>query len=399
MPGWGSEEVERRGVGRSVPAPPCSLVALKFSVFKQGFSRQAAMTTEPSYKYRLQIQRESDGAWFPSGPIGDAYLQEARDHALFQSQRRGITGSDLNDAPVGEQPVFASGRDGQIRGVIITVGNGAQQIATTFGLELFAPAARAEARRLVKAGQLADGCKFVFSVFADRVAPRSADATMPAGCVRASVRRAPLPLVDGSLADWLNRAEAVGPIRDEDYPLFITANVLNLSREFSRRTGDKEGGAMLLGHLYRQREPKPEIFGVIDTALELEHAKHEMYSLQFSAETFARINAQLALRRTRLGMVHEIAMGVCHSHNFLPSALDGKPKCAECPLRPTCQLTSSFYSVADEQFHRALFGGRAPFSVGLVWGYTPREEDDLRVFCLNAGQSRERGYYRIAPGS
>jgi hypothetical protein len=64
-------------------------------------------------------------------------------------------------------------------------------------------------------------------------------------------------------------------------------------------------------------------------------------------------------------------------------------------LRPTCTLTSSFFSQRDQAFHAAMFGS-APYAVEVVLGLTPREEFDVKMFCFDGGLFRERGYYRLA---
>ncbi|MBI3469186.1 MAG: hypothetical protein HY000_39790, partial [Planctomycetes bacterium] len=186
-----------------------------------------------TYSYRLRIQRDSDGVWFPTGQVSDAYLQEARDQALFESQRRGITGPDPNESVVTEEPLFAPDMDGQISGLTVRVSHCTAQLTTQFTLELFSPASQVEAARLVKAGQLQQEATFRYRVFAQRVENLIGGDRAPGGVV-ATVRRKPLPLVDGRLSDWLDRARPAGPMYDTDYPVLITEQALELSREYSR---------------------------------------------------------------------------------------------------------------------------------------------------------------------
>jgi hypothetical protein len=75
-------------------------------------------------------------------------------------------------------------------------------------------------------------------------------------------------------------------------------------------------------------------------------------------------------------------------------AEDGGANCPTCPLRPTCQLVSSFYSAGDVQFHTGLFS-KQPWVAGLVFGRTPREEEVIRLFVLDGARARERGYYLV----
>jgi hypothetical protein len=356
------------------------------------------MATPPAYQYRLEIQRLDDGTWFPGEPIPDAYLQPARDEAVFRSQRKGLTGPAADQARIAEEPIFGDAGGGQVAGLRILAGADDRQVQAEFGLDLFAPAARRQAARLADQGQLPADARFLYRVFAG---PAEAPADPPGlDGVTATVSRRPLPLLDGRLADWRAAATPVGPVDDElDHPLFITDRALELSREYSRKPGENEGGALLVGRLYRQAGPEPEIFAVLDGAIEARHAENQPLSLDLTAATFAYFDLQLERRRTRLGRVHEVALAFAHAHNFLPAAPEDRQRCGECHLRASCPFSSSFYSSRDAEFHRALFA-RQPYAVGLVWGYQHaddggRREDDLRVYCLHGNQPRRRGFYRI----
>ena len=114
-------------------------------------------------------------------------------------------------------------------------------------------------------------------------------------------------------------------------------------------------------------------------------------------ETFTHIEQQLTLIRTRFGRPHDVALLFLHTHPFLPSVLDNMEACPTCSLRPTCTLTSSFFSQRDQTFHTAMFGA-TPYAVEMVLGLTPREELDLKMFCYDGGLFRERGYYQLTSG-
>jgi hypothetical protein len=350
------------------------------------------MCIDKHYSYRIEIQRAADGLRFPGGPVASAFLRAAREEAVFRARRRGFIDADQGD--IHESPILMpeDGRS-QISGINISVANTAHRSELEFGLELFAPAASMEAQQLVKQGHLKPDDKYLYRVFAKPAEPTPDSAGM-AGVV-SCVRRNAWPLLEGRLSDLQGRAEAVGPCESDDYPLFVTHRALEMARQYCRKPVDKEAGALLLGHLCRQRDPEPEIFGVIDDAIEARHADQTQFRLELTTGGFAYLQAQLRLRKTRMSRTHELPLGFAHAHNFLPAVLDdGQGQCPHCPKQSTCQLTSSFYSSEDVRFHQALFA-TAPYAVGLVWGYTPRAEDDLRVFCLNGGQARQRGYYLL----
>jgi hypothetical protein len=209
------------------------------------------------------------------------------------------------------------------------------------------------------------------------------------------VRRKSLPLADGQLEAFLAKSQAVGQLHDDDYPVFLAESALERAMEIVWKRNE-ERGVWLIGGLYRQSEPVHEVFGVVHTVFEARGVKHSRFNLSLSPETFSHVDRQLAIRRRRFGETGEMPLGFYHSHPFLPAVLDGKESCPGCPLRPTCQLTSSFFSKQDAHaFHIPYFGGAA-YAIELVLGLTPREEFDLKMFCLDGGQFRERGYYRLA---
>ena len=265
------------------------------------------MCVPKRYSYRLEIQRAADGAKFPVGRIADAFLQSARDQAIFLAQRRGI--ADADEDHVRESPVLmATNDDGQISQVKICVGEDghSQSVQLEFGLELFAPAASMEAQQLARQGHLRTDEKFLYRVFAEppevfAEPPETHQASVAMAGVVARVRRSPLPLLDGQLSDLLSRGDAVGSCETSDYPLFVTRRALDTAREYCRKPVDKEAGALLLGHLYRQQKPEPEIFGIIDDAIEAKHAEQTLFRLDLTTDGFAYLRTQLRLRKSRLG--------------------------------------------------------------------------------------------------
>lgn len=353
------------------------------------------------YAFRLTFRRPSDGKVFPGGDISDSYFQLAREQSHFHAFCKGIL-DDLGAAETVQSfPIFAEGSKRQVTGMKMAVEHEGRSFEKEFGLEIFEAPAQAELERLIKSGDLGEDKKAVFEVFAERIdggvrddAPEGREAISTI----TKIRRKPVPILNGRLADWLDGAVYCAPkdeSQNDDIPLLILKSALDLTHEYAFKSQGNEAGAMLMGHLYRQMEPAPVVFGVIDAVLELRHAKHEKFSLTLTPETYTDLNRQLELRQKRLGRPNEVPLILAHSHGFLPSvAEDGEARCPNCPLRPTCQLTSSFYSAGDVRFHTGLFG-KQPWVAGMVIGLSPREERDVRVFCLEGTRSRERGYYTI----
>jgi hypothetical protein len=341
-----------------------------------------------NYRYEIELP-VSGGEWINAGELSPAALHEARAQTIFLAQRRGLAPADEAGVAVNEKPFFATAQK-QVDFLVLEARCDERSIERTFGDNLFGPLARDAVLQQLKAGQ---------PIELERNYRITASALPPAGSTNPSIRlqRSPLPLVRGELNKLLDKSTWQGPTGD-DYPIFITAEALELSlelsREFSRGPAEDEGGALLVGQLFLQTEPA-EIFAVIDVVLQAQDAQHGKYNLDLTAATYSRFEKQLALRRKRIGRP-ETVLGFSHGHPFEPSALDGKPKCAGCPLQPTCDLSSAkIYSQQDQIFHRAMFG-RSPYAVGLVWGLTPRHENHACIYQQDGSSARERGFYVLS---
>jgi hypothetical protein len=150
---------------------------------------------------------------------------------------------------------------------------------------------------------------------------------------------------------------------------------------------------MLVGNLFRLEGDQRDIVGIVHAVLELRHATQTKFGFQPTTQTFVDLASQQALRRGRLKFPTEVPLVLQHTHPFEPSVRDdGEANCTTCPLQKTCDLTSSFYSASDAEFHLGMFG-TTPWTVGMVLGMTPRREEDLRMFCLEGNSARQRGFY------
>ena len=150
----------------------------------------------------------------------------------------------------------------------------------------------------------------VYHVFA-----RSMPAAAPTSGTSVTVRRRPLPLTEGRLAEHLARATLCGVAAPDDYPLFVEEAVVPQSVRRSWTGRGVEGGAWLVGNLYRQTEP-PEIFGVIHTVLDAVGMTHARDQLDLSTQTYLHLEDQLDRRRNRMGRVGELPLAFMHSHPF-----------------------------------------------------------------------------------
>lgn len=344
-------------------------------------------------RYSIQLVRASDGTRFGPRAVPDSCLESAREQVIFHHQRRGKLAVDPTGIHVADAPMFiADGAHGknEVQGIemFVTDGHGNDQLSLSFGTGLFQPFGQRVAQELMETKQVAAHDEIRLRVFAT-------DDGSPSSTLRerAAVVRVPLPLREGSLEKFLPRSVVVGPVDDRDYPVFVTSAALEQAHQCVWQR-NRERGVWLVGNLYRQQDPH-EIFAVAHTVFEAQGITHDRFSIQFSTETFLHVRQQLALSRERFGRDSDLLLGFYHTHPFLPSILDGREACPTCSLRPTCRLTSSFISQRDQAFHSAMFGSAA-YAVETVLGLTPREEFDLKMFCCDGGQFRERGFYRLA---
>ncbi len=356
-----------------------------------------------AYEFEVEIQSTETGACIARQPVPSQSLRSLAEDALWLAQRRGLVGDDRSGARCEVEPRFVGDDYARIDGVRLRVhdssagasnGSGAASepcFIRDYPLDIFMDAMRGLIAHAVAEKRMD----------ANAVHEKVVNARLPQTASRdlgGEIRQEPLRPVAGRLEDWRDRSILISAEhhRERATPVFIHGETFDDAREFCRAGGEREGGAMLVGRVYRQVEPEPELFTVIEATFEARHAAQEVFSLTPTTETFVHFETQLEVRRRRLDRPEEIALGFSHGHNFLP-ALDpktGAPLCPACPKRSTCPLDSAFYSADDMQFHRALFEKRA-FAIGLVFGLTPRKEDRVRVFGFVDGILRERSIWRV----
>ncbi len=318
--------------------------------------------------------------------VPDASLDPVREQVSFQMRRR--SEDPEAEIPLIEQPQF--GDEKTVEGIRFVAGDGAAFFESVLGLEPFQYYAEHWASELVANKTLTESGTVRFKVFTSP--PRDEPASSP-GTARVVRRR--LPFCAGQMSRFLALAQPCGPQREDDYPVFVLEDALQQAEQLATGNPDVEGGAWLVGNLFHQRLPQPEIFGVVHTVLGVQGAEQKRDSLSFSSSSYFTAQETLMRRRVQLGREGELVFGLYHTHPFLPSLLEDRDSCAQCKLVAECKATSSFFSQQDAVFHRAVFG-RAAYAVQMVLGLTPRREPDLKMFSFDGGLFRERGYYRLS---
>ncbi|MBW1883101.1 MAG: hypothetical protein JRJ58_06205 [Deltaproteobacteria bacterium] len=201
-----------------------------------------------------------------------------------------------------------------------------------------------------------------------------------------------------SASDDDSREQDLGQTKQADAPssdhyrVFYTSGALakaeRISRKGASRTPPVETGGLLLGRLYWCSETR-SLFGVIDDVLEAAHSEGTTYSLTFTGETWARVQAVLKARQRNPLNRGEQILGQCHGHNFLPF-FEGET-CDGCPAQGECQLSTAYLSESDRTWCRAVFP-REPWQLSHVFGLTPRRDCVSALFGQRGAVLVRRGY-------
>lgn len=355
-------------------------------------------------KFQFEIElRRPGGALVAREAVAAGRLRTLADDALWRAQRRGVVGTDRSRARWELEPVFAGGGAPRVEGLDLRVEAEGGRFSRRYGLRIFSEPAASLRARLVR--EAAIGKEDEVDITVRAVEPQAAFLGAAPPGVEVRLEEPPLPVTPGSLREFLARSTVHNPEAEnaDDAPLFILRPALEEARSYCRAGdprsypgGALEGAAFLVGRLHADSDP-PEIFAVIEAALEAHHALQERFSFEPTTETYRDLEQRFAVRRRLLGRPGEILLATAHAHPFAPSVDEsGRAQCPECPLRPECRLDSAFWSADDARYTESLFV-KAPHAVGLVWGLSPRFEDVLRVYGFRDGVMEERSI-RIVDG-
>jgi hypothetical protein len=232
---------------------------------------------------------------------------------------------------------------------------------------------------LVSAGELAQGDLFKYLVCAYPVEPEP----MPSDGFAVEDVTEPLDLVATPLGELTDSAQLDGPRRGDEMPVFIDQTALDDAIALSRAAGSVEVGGVLVGTLHRD-PALPEIFVEVTALIPAPHTVAQSAKVTFTAETWAAVDAAIALRRCG-----EKKLGWFHFHpNW----------CRNCPeeKRAHCALGAPFFSADDVHLHRVCFS-RA-YHVALLVTDTPQHGLVPTLYGWQQGMVTERGFHTL-PGS
>lgn len=214
---------------------------------------------------------------------------------------------------------------------------------------------------------------------------------------RIRVEEKPFSYVDVPLHHLTQDARLVNDdLESNGMPVFIPVRVLTrletTSRQGAHAEPPIETGAALLG--CPARCPETGAFGIVVTdCLDLVDVESKQDRLSYSGSTWSHI--QQVVRRRQSACPAEGIVGQGHGHPFDRKLFVDLPPCDRCSdTSQRCSRHNVAPSGDDQNWHRAVFAGRMPFQVCMIYGYDARGPRH-GCFTLHDGQLCERPYYAI----
>jgi hypothetical protein len=251
-------------------------------------------------------------------------------------------------------------------------------------------------QRLIASGSMKASDTYYYELLANRrpMLPPTRRGEAPAvEAISVTARNPTLTYLDVLLPPLLRQARTVGAVDERSYHVFYTEEALaraeRCARKGARSQPPIETGAVLIGPLCSCPETG-EFFLVVSDALEVHDAEGTEFTLTYSGQSWARIQAVLRARQARPATRAQRLAGQCHGHNFLPGG--GAPPCAACHQVQECSRTSVFVSLQDRTWSRAVFS-RQPWQLCHLFGLNARGEQVQCLYGLRDGRLLERGYH------
>lgn len=300
--------------------------------------------------------------------------------ARFESVRRNpgapalLGGEDVTIEPLWHPTL----NDPYVKHVSVGVERpGRPATAVDVGTPYFRPLTKSAAATLVESGTLAEGDKYRYLVTA-YARNDEAPAEAPAFAIETVPQE--LDLGEESLDRLLADSQPYGEHCEQDYPVFIPQTVVDESTALMEAAGAVETGGILIGRMHRDSDGS-EIMAEVTAQIHARHTKEELTSLEFTPETWADVDAALALRGGT-----EMKLGWWHSH-------PARQWCKDCPVenRRVCKLSGEFFSTQDTALHRTVFP-RA-YSIGLVVSDSYASGLTYPLFGWKNGTINQRGFH------
>lgn len=300
----------------------------------------------------------------------------------------------LNDLSCEVLPLFDSRK--QCSGFMLIAQDATgEQTDKEFSIHALRHVASRAARKLAPDGHQ----NYVYAISATSAAE---DATGRAACAsdasfRIRVEEKPFSYLEVPLRHLTHDARLVNDDLESDgMPVFIPQRVLarleTKSRQGAHAHPPIETGAALLGCPVRC--PETGGFGIVVTdCLDLVDVESKQDRLFYSGATWSHI--QQVVRRRQAACPAEGIMGQGHGHPFDRKLFVDLPPCDHCSdTSQRCSRHNVVPSRDDQDWHRAVFAGRMPFQVCMIYGYD-RRGPRHGCFTLRDGRLSERPYCAI----
>ena len=254
-----------------------------------------------------------------------------------------------------------------------------------FPVTYFAADARRGSAALVAQKKLNEGDTFYYQLLAfPQTSPPPTALARPSFDVTEEMR--PIIVIEKPLAPLLAGSVLAGDGDRTLPPVFLPEAVLDEAQDLTEQAGAREVGGILLGRLHRDAGV-PEIGVVVTAQIPARHALAEADKLTFTPETWAAVEAAIALRRS-----DEQVLGWWHSH---PARYWCAQKNCSAEARRSCSFQLGFFSADDVNLHESVFP--KAFHIALL---TTHADDGCHhaLYGWNRGAIRRRGFRLLTRG-
>lgn len=335
---------------------------------------------QTAYRFVLQLLTR-EGTPLAQHP-SQASLEPVAEWALLSALRQGCRGQVPQDVTVSPIPDETRGLP-YVRALRVESSDPrSSPPACVIPVVFFAPEARVASAALVQQGRLREGESFTYRVlaFARGPAPEAA----PAGLGDFEEVAAAPALVAGRLGPLIEASTEFGGAESGLLPVFMPASVLYEVVDLAQRADGREVGGVLIGSLVAD-DTLPELGVNVTAQIPARHALSESDKLTFTPETWAAVEAALALRRS-----NEVIQGWWHTH-------PARHWCAQRQCTPevrrACPLQVGHFSADDIFLHENVFA--KAFHVALLMTVA---DDGFRptLYGYDHGRLRRRGFRILA---
>lgn len=331
-----------------------------------------------TFPYRLSITLFSEDGAVLGTVSAECDWEPLQEWTRLHFQRRGLLSTRVEDESASVLPLWAAASGEPLcRGLRLRIEQpGWPPVASDFPNTLFKDRAGALASLLVEQNKLRAGDAYSYVLAAYPAAE-----TPDPGRLLVRDTSPCLPVQDGSIEEFLVRANPCGVLDADDIPVFVASRVLEEAAAQTREQQGNETGGILIGRLWRDTRAA-EIFVEVSAQIPAVCAAGTSVKLTFTPETWTA--AAAALHAHGHG---EIFLGYWHSHP-VREWCTGKSCTPE--AQKTCVYARDFFSADDIAVMRAAFP-RA-WCVAIVANDTALGLS-FSMFGNRRGATQPRGFY------